>query len=83
MATKKKSAPEFPIIEREELQYYEGHQEHGYIIDWPEIFRLCHLLGCPKHVYNPSTLPINDASWFVLTSERNTGKTTNNQRTTI
>lgn len=64
-------------IEREELQYYDGHQEHGFIIDWPEIFRLYNSLGCPKHVFNPSTLPINDAAWFVLTSERNTGKTTN------
>lgn len=64
-------------IEREELQYYDGHMQHGYIIDWPEIFRLYNSLGCPKNVFNPSTLPINDAAWFVLTSERNTGKTTN------
>ena len=77
MATKKKAAPEFPEIEREELKFYDGHQQHGYIIDWPEIFRLYNLLGCPAEVFNPSTIPINDASWFVLTSERNTGKTTN------
>lgn len=79
MATKKKkaAAAEFPIIEREPLQYYEGHRERGYIVDWTEIFRLYNMLGCPEHVYNPSTLPINDAAWFVLVSERGTGKTTN------
>lgn len=77
MATKKKTAPDFPNIERAALEYYDGHPQHGYKIDWPEIFRLYNLLGCPKNVFNPSTLPINDAAWFVLTSERNTGKTTN------
>ena len=76
MATRKKE-PEFPEIIQEDLTYYDGHQQHGFIVDWPEIFRLYNLLGCPKNVFNPSTLPINDAAWFVLTSERNTGKTTN------
>lgn len=64
-------------IEREELKYYDGHQQHGYVIDWKAIFKLYNQLGCPKNVYNPSELPIDDAAWFVLTSERNTGKTTN------
>lgn len=79
MATKKKkqTAAVFPKIEREKLHYYDGTPEHGHEIDWKEIFRLYNLLGCPEHVFNPSTMPINDASWFVLTSERNTGKTTN------
>ena len=76
MATKKK-APELPAIEREPLTYYDGHPQHGYVIDWPEIFRLYNALGCPPEVFNPSTIPIEDAAWFVLTSERNTGKTTN------
>ena len=51
--------------------------EEDYIIDWEDIFRLYNELGCPDDVYNPSELPINDASWFVLTSERSTGKTNN------
>lgn len=76
MATKKK-ATEFPVIEREPLEYYDGHPQHGYIINWQEIFDLYNKLGCPQNVYNPSTAPINDAAWFVLVSERNTGKTTN------
>lgn len=73
----KKDPAAFPEIKREALQYYDGHQQHGFIIDWPEIFKLYNALGCPPEVFNPSTLPINDAAWFVLTSERNTGKTTN------
>ena len=73
----KKPAVDFPQIVRADLEYYDGHMQHGYKIDWPEIFRLYNLLGCPKEVFNPSTVPINEASWFVLTSERNTGKTTN------
>lgn len=77
MATKKKAAPEFPAIERQPLTYYDGHPQHGYVIDWAEIFRLYNALGCPPEVFNPSTIPIEDAAWFVLTSERNTGKTTN------
>ena len=76
MATKKK-APELPAIEREPLTYYDGHPQHGYVIDWEKIFRLYNALGCPPEVFNPSTIPISDAAWFVLTSERNTGKTTN------
>lgn len=78
MATKKKqAAASFPEIQRETLTYYDGHPQHGYIIDWPEVFRLYNALGCPPEVFNPSTLPIDAAAWFVLTSERNTGKTTN------
>lgn len=73
----KKEAPVFPAIEREQLKYYDGHPQHGYIIDWKEIFSLYDKLGCPPEVFNPGTVPINDAAWFVLTSERNTGKTTN------
>ena len=77
MATKKKAPAPMPAIERAPLEYYDGHPQHGYIIDWPEIFCLYNGLGCPPEVFNPSTIPINDAAWFVLTSERNTGKTTN------
>ena len=64
-------------IKRETLKYYDNAPGHGYIIDWPAVFKLYHGLGCPKHVFDPSTVPIEDAAWFVLTSERNTGKTTN------
>lgn len=74
---KKEEKSGFPDIKRDPLTYYDGHMQHGFIIDWKEIFDLYNKLGCPPEVFNPSTLPIDAASWFVLTSERNTGKTTN------
>ena len=64
-------------IERIEPEYYGDNPANGIKTDWADIFRLYNDLGCPPHVYNPSELPINDASYFILTSERNTGKTTN------
>ena len=65
------------VIEKEELKYYNDLKTDGFIIDWDKVFKYYNELGCPTEVYNPAELPINEASWFVLTSERNTGKTTN------
>lgn len=64
-------------IERIQPDYIGGNPANGLNIDWQEVFKIYNDLGCPPTVYNPSEVPINDASWFVLTSERNTGKTTN------
>lgn len=64
-------------IKRIEPKFIADNQSNGLIIDWKDIFKIYNSLGCPQTVYNPSELPIEDASWFVLTSERNTGKTTN------
>lgn len=84
-ATKKKkespeikpAAPGYLVINKEEPKYIGNTKTGGIKIDWSEIFKIYNSLGCPKDVYNPSTLPIDKAAWFVLTSERNTGKTTN------
>ena len=65
------------VIEYTEPPLYNNCDADGIIIDWKEIFRLYKELECPPDVYDPTELPIDDASWFVLTSERNTGKTTN------
>ena len=65
------------VIEYEEPKLYNDCDADGIIIDWKEIFRLYKELGCPPDVYDPTELPIDDAAWFVLSSERNTGKTTN------
>ena len=64
-------------IERIKPEYIGNNAANGIKIDWKEIFRLYNEIGCPDNVYNPSELPIDEASWFILTSERNTGKTTN------
>lgn len=89
MATKKKppatpeikkdkpQAPGYLIIDREEPEYIGGTKTNGIKIDWKKVFEIYNSLGCPKEVYNPTELPIDKAAWFVLTSERNTGKTTN------
>lgn len=65
------------VIDRIEPDYIGGNAANGIKINWQEIFDIYNKLGCPPNVYNPSELPIEKASWFVLTSERNTGKTTN------
>lgn len=80
MATRsKKAAPkdDYLHIERLPLPYKKGDINKSIEVDWKDIFSLYNKLGCPKEYYNPSTLPIDKAAWFFLTSERNTGKTTN------
>ena len=84
MVTKKKkeiekekpAAPGYLIIEKEEPEIL-NDTAHSVKIDWKKAFDIYNKLGCPAEVYNPSELPIDKAAWFVLTSERNTGKTTN------
>lgn len=84
MGTKKKKeiekekpqAPGYLIIEKEEPEIL-NDTAHSVKIDWKKAFDIYNKLGCPAEVYNPSELPIDKAAWFVLTSERNTGKTTN------
>ena len=61
----------------DKIEYIDGQEYKGIKIDWPEVFRLYKTLGCPENVYDPTELPIDKAAWFILTSERNTGKTTN------
>lgn len=64
-------------IERIQPEYVDGIQGNGIVVNWPEVFKLYMALNCPEHVYNPSELPMDEAAFFILTSERNTGKTTN------
>lgn len=65
-------------IERlEEIPYIENDVQKGVKVNWKEVFSYYKGLGCPSNVYDPTELPMDKAAWFVLTSERNTGKTTN------
>ena len=59
------------------MKYIDDNKELGILYDWKKIFRLYKKLGCPDNVYNPTALPINQAKYFMLLSERKTGKTTN------
>ena len=59
------------------MKYIDDNKELGILYDWKKIYRLYKKLGCPDNVYNPTTLPINQAKYFMLLSERKTGKTTN------
>ena len=78
MATKKKEPDNgYLHIKREPIPYKKGDVNKSIEVDWKSIFELYNKLGCPKEYYNPSTLPIDKAAFFFLTSERNTGKTTN------
>lgn len=84
MATRKKkqtdtnepTAPGYLVIEKEPIKY-RNDPAKSIITDWKRAFEIYNSLGCPKEYYNPTELPIDKAAWFVLTSERNTGKTTN------
>jgi len=60
-----------------DIKYVDNDKSKGIIVDWKFIFKEYKKLNCPKDVYNPSSLPIGKASYFVLLSERKTGKTTN------
>lgn len=82
----KKKAPEAKLpkggdgylhIEKKPIPYRAKDVNKSIDLDWKDIFSLYNKLGCPKEYYNPDTLPIDKAAYFFLTSERNTGKTTN------
>ena len=70
------AAPGYLVINREEPEILNDTANSVKIV-WRKVFDIYNMLGCPKEVYNPTELPIDKAAWFVLTSERNTGKTTN------
>ena len=60
-----------------DIKYVDNDKRKGVIIDWKFLFKEYKKLNCPKDVYNPCYLPIGKAKYFVLLSERKTGKTTN------
>ena len=49
----------------------------GRVYPWSTIAKLYNSLGCPDCYYNPTVMPFKQAAWFMLLSERATGKTTN------
>lgn len=57
-------------------KYFYNDINKGVVVDWKEVQKEYKKLGCPDNVYNASTLPYNSASYFMLLSERSTGKTT-------
>jgi hypothetical protein len=65
----------------ESINFYDGKEEHGIIIDWQKVFRKYHQImrSCkaPLELFDPSTAPVNEAKYFVYMSERASGKTTN------
>lgn len=59
------------------IKYYDNKESHGKIIDWGEVRKFYRKLKCPKEFYNPCELPLENAKFFDLLSERSIGKTTN------
>ena len=59
------------------IEYIQGNPDFGIKIDWKMIRKEYKKLGCPADVYDPCTAPLESAKYFVETSERNIGKTTN------
>ena len=65
----------------EKIKYYDNKEEHGIIIDWAEAFRRYHKIikkaKVTDPIYDPTTAPVYNAKYFLLLSERASGKTTN------
>lgn len=59
------------------IKYIANNKDFGIEYDWKFIKKEYEKLGCPPDVYDPTTAPLGSAKWFVETSERNIGKTTN------
>lgn len=60
-----------------DLKFIEGNEQFGVEYDWSFIRKEFKKLKIPKNVFNPCTLPIEKAAYFVLMSIRSSGKTTN------
>lgn len=59
------------------IKYILDNPDYGIQYDWKKIRKEFAKLGIPKDVYDPTTAPLEKAKYFVETSERNIGKTTN------
>lgn len=59
------------------MKYIGNKKENGLLYDHKKVRKIYKKLGCPKEYYDPTTCPIEKASWVVEVSARSTGKTTN------
>ena len=63
------------------IEYWDNKEEHGIKYDWNAIMRtyrqLMRQAGYNDPLYDPSTIPWDNAKYFQLLSERAAGKTTN------
>ena len=59
------------------MKYINDNPEFGIQYDWKKIRKEFDKLQIPEDVYDPTTAPLEKAKYFVETSERNIGKTTN------
>lgn len=59
------------------MKYINDNPEYGIQYDWKKIKKEFKKLGIPPDVYDPTTAPLEKAKYFVETSERNIGKTSN------
>jgi hypothetical protein len=59
------------------MKYINNNPDLGIAYDWAKIRRELKKLAVPKEYYNPATAPLDSCQWYVLLSERATGKTTN------
>lgn len=63
------------------IEYWDNKEEHGIKYDWNSIMRtyrqLMRQAGYNDPLYDPSTIPWDNAKYFQLLSERAAGKTTN------
>ena len=59
------------------MKYINNNPEFGVQYDWKKICKEFAKLEIPADVYDPTTAPLEYCKYFVETSERNIGKTTN------
>lgn len=60
-----------------DINFYNDDPSQGVVIDWNFIRKEYKRLGCPKTVYDPTTIPLEECKHNILLSERSLGKTTN------
>ena len=63
-----------------QIKYYDNKEEHGIIIDWKEVFKRYRKIikgaKVQDPIYDPTTAPVELAKYFLLMSDRASGKTT-------
>ena len=60
------------------VKFYDDIEENGVIIDWQLVAKEYKKLKIPQDMFNPLSLPLSDKiGYYILLSERATGKTTN------
>lgn len=65
------------IKKPKKITYINDDETMGISYDWNLVQRAYSSLNCSDEYYDPSKLPLDECAWFVIMSDRSSGKTTN------